>query len=433
MKPKKQKTLLIITSSGGGGLIQAAIAKEQEAKANDANVRVVVKDIMQEWVWKGFGRFGVFAYNWTQKGGRIFLQTLLVNCQRAAEVLFWPRIFFKLLRLLQEEKVDRVIDTQPLGTKAIVKALRIYHKRSGKKILLEKIAVDLPTPSCQHFFRGVKSLSEEDKKYLSFVSIEPLLEPNQSEADFWQKHCGLPLSQVVYEKYPIRQSFKQIMKKSSSFSVKEIFVRASSEEESSCQRKIFERGSISFSPTFQGHLFAIPPEDRVMVVLLGTNPSENAAFRYIVETLRAAQKSGYAKKIHLFVFCGKFKGALYQEALRFLQGYENYPKNVTVVPMSFQADDVIAPLFFRSNLLITKSGGHTAMELLGVAKGSVWIHSEAKKKDSSPWTLQELLRGIASWEAGNAHYLKEKMGAEIVTPERFVSLFEEKLSKDFSG
>ncbi len=428
-KQKKQKTHLIITSSGGGGLIQAAIAKEQELKAEDPGAKIIVKDVMQEWVWRGIGLFGVFAYNWTQKRGRIFLQTLLVNCQRAAEVLFLPRIYFKLRKILQEESVDRIIDTQPLGTKVMIKALRHFHKKSGKKIILEKIAVDLPTPSCQHFFRGVKSLSAQDREYLSFITIEPLLEKGESVADFWKKHCDLKPSEVVYEKYPIRQSFKKLMKQPPSFLVKELTIRSESKKESTHQRKIFTRGSIAFSVAPSGHVFSIAPNDWVMVILLGSNPAENAAFRYIAETIRVAQKRDLSKKIHLFVFCGKYEGTLFQEVCHFLEGVKEYPKNVSVIPMSFQTDEAIAPLFHRSNISITKSGGHTAMELLAVSRNHMWIHSEAKKEGGSSWTTQELLGGIASWEAGNALYLKEKAKAEIVTPERFAPLFEKLLAE----
>jgi hypothetical protein len=431
MKNRKRKTLLILTSSGGGGLIQAAVAKEQEARAQDPHVNVIVKDVLKEWVWKIISRFGIFAYNWNQKSGAVFLQTLLTRCQRAAEGLFAPNIFFKTKELLFRENVDRLIDTQPLGLKAIIRALRIYHKKTGKKVLLELIVVDLPTPSCQHFFRGVRKLSEKDKEYLSCISIEPLLASGESEADFWKKQCGLKLSQVVYEKYPIRQSFKKFLNKGRSFVVKELQVRSTCEEEKLRQAKIFEKGSIRFSPSFEGHLFSIAPEDRVMVILLGTNPAENAAFRYLAEILKSVQQVGYSKNIHLFVFCGKYEGALYQDICQFLENHKNYPKNVTVIPMAFQKDDVIAPLFFRSNLLITKSGGHTAMELLGVAKGRVWIHSEAKKKPFEAWTLKKLLSGIVFWEAANAYYLREKMGAEIVTPERLSQLFEEECKKGF--
>ena len=43
---KNSKKLLIITSSGGGGLLQAANAKEQEAKINDPTIEVVKKDLV---------------------------------------------------------------------------------------------------------------------------------------------------------------------------------------------------------------------------------------------------------------------------------------------------------------------------------------------------------------------------------------------------
>ena len=92
-----------------------------------------------------------------------------------------------------------------------------------------------------------------------------------------------------------------------------------------------------------------------------------------------------------------------------------YPKNVAVIPIAFQADDVVAALLFRSDYTVTRSGGQTTMELLSIARGKIFIHSAAKKGN--------LMRGLPFWEGGNALYLQAKVGAELTTPTLFAQHF----------
>jgi hypothetical protein len=111
--------------------------------------------------------------------------------------------------------------------------------------------------------------------------------------------------------------------------------------------------------------------------------------------------------------------SLFQKVADLVERAKNYPSNLSIIPFSFQLDDVIAPLFYRSNLTCTRSGGQTAMELMVVCSGEIWIHSETKKnplKKEDP-TSEELLKGIPGWEAANALYLKSIKNAKIATPE----------------
>jgi hypothetical protein len=92
--------------------------------------------------------------------------------------------------------------------------------------------------------------------------------------------------------------------------------------------------------------------------------------------------------------------------------------------LSFQNDETIASVFYRSDLTCTRSGGQTAMELMCVMQGEIWIHSEAIKEpgQTEALTMDQLLRGIPGWEAGNAVYLHRFRRAKIVTPETFMPL-----------
>jgi hypothetical protein len=84
--------------------------------------------------------------------------------------------------------------------------------------------------------------------------------------------------------------------------------------------------------------------------------------------------------------------------------------------MTFQVDEIIAPLFFRSDMTCTRSGGQTAMELMCVGRGKIWIHSETRKKGRVLLDA-DLLKGIPGWEAGNAAYLQRFRDAKLVTPD----------------
>jgi hypothetical protein len=56
------------------------------------------------------------------------------------------------------------------------------------------------------------------------------------------------------------------------------------------------------------------------------------------------------------------------------------------------------------------------MELMSVAQGQIWIHSETRHGTIDEKTLE---KGMPLWEQGNASYLKKKKGARFITPETF--------------
>ncbi len=85
--------------------------------------------------------------------------------------------------------------------------------------------------------------------------------------------------------------------------------------------------------------------------------------------------------------------------------------------MCFQSDDVIATLYYRSDATFTRAGGLTAMELMSVAQGHIWIHSEIRHGNNDD---EKLGRGMPIWEKGNANYLQQKKGAQFITPETFI-------------
>lgn len=425
------KTVLIITSSGGGGLLQAANAKEQEILAKDPSVRVIQRDVMKHWTWSTFGKFCVNQWNQAQLKGDVKAQKFFGSSSHIAEYLFWVPMFFCSLYTLFKEDVDRVIDTQVLGTSATLRALRLFNKAREKKIVLEKILVDLPTKKATHFFRPIRGLNAKNRALFRLVTIAPMLEQGQTEEQFWQHHCKLTDVHLQYEDYYVRSAFvafKGVKHKPEPFAVKTRFKNA---DELEWIEQSLRRGGRQYE-VGQGEIrYVIDPKALVFTILLGSQPAGHATFNYVMNCMQSIGDT----PVYLFVFCAnheKGQKSLLRKVSEAVHQSCNYPKNLTVVPMSFQSDDVIAPLFFRSDMTCTRSGGQTAMELMSVSKGDIWIHSEAVLKNG-PLTEEELLAGIPGWESANASYLQHVRGAKIVTPDTFGPLVKELISKRYVG
>lgn len=427
------KRVLILYCSGGGGLLQAAIAKEQEIQKTDPSVQFVRRDMLKDWYWKLVGTYGVKKWDRAQRVGDIKTLEWLINCQRIQDLFFAPLIFYRALTTFFREKIDRVIDTQPLGTSAILFALRIYNWLCRKNIVLEKVVVDLPTKLNTHFFHPVKKLSKQKKKLLRLITIPPLLDSKEQTAEeFWDKHCGLSLDKIVYEYYPVRQSFRKFQGKDRVRETLSFEARFANAEEGELLSQAIRHGSLD-AKIDKGHVrFLIAPQDRVMTLLLGSQPAFDATLGYIREAQKLLGECGdFGGAFHLFVLCAEHRPGEDSLLRRVAQLAAEGASKLNVIPLSFQSDEVIAPLFFRSDLTLTRSGGQTMMELMCSMRGEIWIHSESKNKPNQqgPLPLKERLRGIPGWEAGNALYLHTFFNAKVVTPEHCGEPFRELLQR----
>lgn len=408
-----KENVLIITSAGGGGLLQTANAKEQEIRKENPEVNIIKKDLMLEWVKRPFGAWAVKKWDKGQREGNYAPLNFFAKAQPISEVVFWPQIFFHVLKILFQEDIDRVIDTHPVGTSATIKAIRYYNKKRKKKLILEKVVVDLPTSQATHFFRPVKRLKPKDKKHIKLITIDPLLSLKQTEKEFWKKNCDLSQDQVVYQYYPIRQVFKKYQNLPLETNPITISIQTHSQSEQSMTGKALSRSCMQHKERKDGYFVTIDPKDFLFTILLGSQPAVDATLQYIQKIADLARYSSKKNNYIIFVFCSYHNDhqnslfqKVYEEALK-----QELPSNVSILPLSFQKEDVIAPVFHRSNVTFTRSGGQTAMELLGVMKGQMFIHSESKKTDRA-----SLLKGIYGWESGSAIYLEHKRGAKIVTP-----------------
>ena len=416
---KKNEKILIITSSGGGGLLQAAKAKQQEILSRSPEAEVMVRNIMEDWIWPWLGKSFVEMYNTGQRRGNLLIQRICTWAMPAGECIFWLFSFFHCLKTLFTEKVDRVLDTQVMGTAAIIKAIRIYNFRAKKKVFLEKVIVDMPTAKATHFLGPIRKLSASDRKQIRLATIKPLLRAGETESDFWQMHCRLGLSQIHYEDLFVRSAFLKLRAKPQPDRL-DLCVSYQSQEELNLIFQSLAKGSIFYKVDKKGLKIQIDQEMRVISLLLGSQPAVQSTLRYVKNWIELARAWRQTRAI-LFVFCSKYgKGeSSLLRAVSDLVANSAPPRHLTIVPLSFQNEEVVAPLFARSDITCTRSGGQTAMEVMCVLPKSIWIHSEAKKR---PYALsnQELLDGIPGWESANAAYLQQKVGARLVTPDTFM-------------
>lgn len=430
------KKVLIITSSGGGGLLQAAQAKEQEIRLQSPEILVVRRDLLKDWFGKKLGTYFANRWNHAQLKGDVAAQAFCIWAQSVADWIFWPYLFCCALYTLFKEDADRLIDTQPMGTSAILQALQIFNRRKKKQIFLEKVLVDLPTKKATHFFQPIKALSAQKKKLLKLITIAPMLEEGQTAEQFWQENCRLSEKEICYEDVYVRQAFRHYQKKEKAKESIELKIRFQSLEEMAAMRKSFERGKIQVKILEKEVHFQIAPQDRVIAILLGSQPANVATLNYVKGFIELAKEEKKDKRaIHLFVFCADYekgKNCLFEKVVDLVSKAKGFPKHLSVVPFSFQKDDAIAPLFYRSDITCTRSGGQTAMELMCVSRGEIWIHSEAKKEKGQrePLKQDQLLAGIPGWESASAVYLERFYQAKIVTPETFLPFARDRFDKD---
>ncbi len=412
----KRNRIMILTLSAGGGHVQAAKAIKEQILMADPTANFFEIDILVNWINRYFGTTAAGKWNeWQRTGNATKLQRLL-KLQRFADILFAPIFFCHALRLLFKENFHRVIDTQVLGTAVILYALRIYNKIKGKNIFLEKILTELPTSQVVHSFDPIKRLSEKSKFYLKLYTTHPLLQSNQTEEDFWKQHCGLNPHQVTYNSLPLRKSFLDIQQQNREKKPLFLPIEPQSPKEKAQILSCLDKGKAAYTLEDNNILLDIAPEDRVSVIMLGSRPSEPGTLQYLHHFLRVKQVLvDHPKKDWLFVFCSKDRsprGLFYDKVVDIILQFPSYPPHLSIIPLTFQSDQMIAPLFFRSDATITRSGGLTSMELLTLAHGRIFIHSEPpnskKKKINMP-----------VWEEGNAYYLARKKGAKITLSSLF--------------
>ena len=271
----KRNKLLLITSSGGGGHIQAAKAQAVKALSENPNTEIIQKDILIDMASKRFGKGFVYLWNSSQKRGNVKFLMFLQKNVPTADIIFGTFIFLRTLYVLLKEGIDQIVDTQPVGTFAIIKAIKLARKITGKPLKLEKIVTELPTDNVIHFFRPIKLLSETDRSFIKLISTIPLLKENQTAEGFWRKNCGLSETEVCYESFPLLPSFKQYLNKVKARNERmKILIHVNSNEEKFLISDSIKRGFLTSEIYRDKIAINIEADDKVSTILLGSQPTE---------------------------------------------------------------------------------------------------------------------------------------------------------------
>lgn len=417
---------LVLTSSGGSGHIQASKAKEAELSKKYPTTKLYIADIMLDWLGETFGNFLSRKWNRAQKRGDLVSLEFYILCQWTADWLICIPVFFAALRYLSVNKITWVIDTQNMGMSSLLKAIRFIQFLTGRKITYEKVITDLPTEAATHFFKPIRRLSNKDRALVNLVTTKPLI-GNENEEKFWKRSCKLPMTKVRYEPLPVRPSFKKHSDLNRDESLPLTFA-LNHVSEPKLLKKAFAQGSLD--TTFSTNTFSltIPADHKVSMLMLGANPHEEAFLSYVSHFIEIVKRQKYQdRKDDLFVFCNEYtekSTSLMEKVVDLIENVPDFPSSLTIIPLSYQNDEVIAPLFYRSDATITRSGGLTSMEILSACHGQIWIH-----KGSCPHFFPKILHrfktlreGMPPWEKGNAEYLMAKKGALFVTPDTFSEL-----------
>ena len=181
-------------------------------------------------------------------------------------------------------------------------------------------------------------------------------------------------------------------------------------------------------------------EDQVVLVMLGSQPTVDAMLKYAMESLKLPVPTGSRR--YIFLACGRPTTAAYKQLYADMVALiSSSPANGTIlVPFTGQR---AAELLGRADVTITRSGGLTAGELLALQhrgdKKQFLLHVEPVGDEAKTRALAALpdtvgdadafrlaathacLLGMVPWEAGNALYLQQVVGAKLVEPGSLVS------------
>jgi hypothetical protein len=437
--------MFIITSDGGGGHIATAkaLAGNWESLGNDyqsstINIMKDVFDMTIPFSSTTVGNYMTSTWDRTQMNGTVKELTNLASKQPLANWAGYSKALEKFKKELMDLKwePEKVISTQPLCIDALAKAISIVNKEKGWRMQLEIYMTDLPTEKSTHFFSSLKILGQ-DPNLAQIVTVYSPCKPIGQENDiesFWRQHIG-NIKVVYVDRLPIRKEFFE--NHCTIGEAVHIPLKLSSEEEKKTL-PVEAPDKILVSKDNKTATICIEGADQVGVIMLGSNPPKGSLLKYIESFVNDWQPHTEDDvKHYLFVYCGAPHTEEKENQLLLqiyslineikLNDFKDKFENLHIIPFTYQDADVLAKLFHRSNISLTKSGGSTCFELMhienaekkkeltGQQKRQMLIHSEANSTYTDEKDL--IKHGIPCWEAGNVELLKTlNRNIEVTTP-----------------
>lgn len=427
---KKAPNVLCISCKVGGGHIQAAKERIKQLRSESSDLRVIEKDILIDLVAPLFGGVATWFMNLTlKKRLGTAIKNLIYRGQPISDYIvlpFW--VFTKTRKLLVAEDIDKVIVTQPASLLTLMQAIRSAEKRLNKIIDVELIVSELPTDKTVSFFNPIRRLTPRHRNRLSLSCIKPFLLPGETEKVFWKKQCGLTLNQISYTNFPLRSEFLLAPSKASVPRKTTLTFHYPKTEDIEALAPFCEHTTLQVTRTSHDIKVHLNENTILTTIMLGSRPLEKALLQYLDSfTKMLCHKT--ADYNHLVIPICSDTSSLVTSVFSRLKKrlLQKAPDNLMVLPIPFQEAPQLVPLILRSDATITRSGGMTSVELLHVAKGQIWIHSDLPSQHT--WLAGSLL-DMPTWEIGNAEYLIQSKQAHIIHPStlstQYTKLLEQK-------
>lgn len=390
-------------------------------------------DVLREYGGR-LGRWGARSWNAAKARADVEYQEYMVAHQRFFDTFYGTAMFFRAFRDLIRHKPQRIVSSQHVGLAVILLAIKWYNlffrPKGQEKVYLDLYPSDMATAYCIHFLSPIKRLTNlGGKKYLRVHVLRGLKETD------WDELMALPRRQIrelSLEELPVRLPFLmaaaglQERVKDSSLRLKVscqaelALLRATLKSQG---QEVSNLGDFSKAGA-QKLEYPIHPDDEGFFLMLGSHPPYETIKEYIAQFIEVAN-SYPGNKYHLFLFAQDYNGegetSLYKDLSYDILKQPSWPRNLRVVPLSFQDPAQVAGLELRCHT-ITYSGGATVMELLVLDQIRQQLHLPRKERfvHVKPMEGRTLFEAIPLWEKGNYLVLQERLKAQLADDRGFL-------------
>lgn len=331
-------------------------------------------------------------------------------------------------RLTRVSPPSSIVSCQPMQHAAVATAIHDFIKETGLKLTLDIHLTELPTRHSVSFFDPLRDLAEHFPEVASHVRLHTVA-PVSGGADFIAERTGLNASQVTLEENMPVDERLQSKELAGPGEATNITLKATNGRE----RRFLGRDA---------KVFDISADDRVTLLMLGSQPTVSTMRDYVERFLQSTPK--HAARTHwVFLAAGDPKVPAFErlyasladlaDRFNFLQRMTD--GNVRMVPFTRQS---VSELESRADVTLTRSGGITSGELLAMSKRGdkrqILLHLEVPKNDKTvepeadselrkEWERAALTDSMVEWEMGNALFLKQVLNATLVTPKKLPSVW----------
>eukprot|EP00930_Biecheleria_cincta_P004969 TRINITY_DN105896_c0_g1_i1.p1 TRINITY_DN105896_c0_g1~~TRINITY_DN105896_c0_g1_i1.p1 ORF type:complete len:796 (-),score=102.99 TRINITY_DN105896_c0_g1_i1:48-2435(-) len=392
-------------------------------------------DIMQSECTNLLGSYGVPMGGWikeqwngAQRKGNIGKLKSLSKKQKWFQVFFAKQCHNFMHGVISGRSLPHlgpprsIIMTQPSMLEQVTGAVEALGMSGRASLAVHVYLTDLPFSPM--FFNPIKELAQLQPQKARHVVLHTVA-PARGGVTALAERSGLPPSQIVVEPFmPIAGAFTDGSLPRPRTSVNLTLKAQLPEEEE------FLGGS--------ERAFHVNADDMVVLVMLGSQPTEKAMHNYLERAKQIRQH--HVGTCWVFLGCGKASEGAYQnlyvalarKALAFNKKAESSGGFLRLLPFTGQP---VQHLLGRADVTVTRSGGMTAGELLALAargdRKRFLIHLDAprgltaapaEEEARAAWEDAALERSMVPWEVENARHLIQTIHAVLVMPGSFADL-----------